>query len=333
MSDARATVFLGPSLAREEAQRLFPEAQFEPPARRGDVLRALNFGPRVIALIDGVFESSPSVWHQELRIALASGVHLLGASSMGALRAAELAPEGMIGIGEVFRAYLDGRLCDDADVALLHADAEHDHRPLTVPLVNVASQASAATEAGLLSSKQARALVEVARSIHYKDRDWNAVLGAAGISSELQRAFHDHRRAHPSDVKAADARECLVAARALLDAPAKPSRMPTSLSPWARQAWLEARGDDTSTDTINGLRTLLLSAWGAANGLEPPPQRVAELLGSGARSPLDLHHARQIALEETLLAQPSLLLSQAPTPLEARHLESLRSRARRLKRR
>ena len=129
--------FLGPSLTAQEARALLPGVDVRPPARQGDVLEAVRSTPRVIALIDGVFESQPSVWHQELRIALSEGIHVLGASSMGALRAVELAPLGMSGIGAIFEAYRTGRLVDDADVALLHADAEHDFRPLTLPLVNV----------------------------------------------------------------------------------------------------------------------------------------------------------------------------------------------------
>ena len=42
---------------------------------------------------------------------------------MGALRAAELAPFGMIGIGTIFEAYRDGIYTDDDEVALLHRPA------------------------------------------------------------------------------------------------------------------------------------------------------------------------------------------------------------------
>lgn len=96
MSDV--VVFLGPTLPVAEAKQLV-RATFLPPARQGDVFRVLSDRPGVIVLIDGVFEAVPSVWHHELRAALASGVHLVGASSMGALRAAELHGEGMLPVG------------------------------------------------------------------------------------------------------------------------------------------------------------------------------------------------------------------------------------------
>ncbi|MET0402172.1 MAG: TfuA-like protein, partial [Cystobacter sp.] len=86
-------VFLGPSLPEEEALALVP-CRVLPPARQGDIWRALSLRPRAIALVDGVFEAQPSVWHHEVLAALDAGVAVFGGASMGALRAAELAPHG-----------------------------------------------------------------------------------------------------------------------------------------------------------------------------------------------------------------------------------------------
>ena len=92
-------VFLGPSLPSSETRRI-ARCTVLPPARQGDIWRALiEHRPRAIALIDGVFESQPSVWHGEILDALDSGVRVFGASSMGALRAAELQAFGMVGVG------------------------------------------------------------------------------------------------------------------------------------------------------------------------------------------------------------------------------------------
>ncbi|MFP2913411.1 TfuA-like protein, partial [Pyxidicoccus sp. 3LFB2] len=151
-------VFLGPSLPEEDARRLAP-CTVLPPARQGDVWRALNLRPRAIALVDGVFEAQPSVWHHELLAALEAGVAVFGGASMGALRAAELASHGMVGVGRIFGWYRDGEVVDDAEVALLHADAEHGWRPLTVPLVNVRHVAERARAARVLTRSAATALV------------------------------------------------------------------------------------------------------------------------------------------------------------------------------
>ena len=55
--------------------------------------------PRAIGIIDGVFLDVASVWHREILWALSQGVHVFGAASMGALRAAELDGFGMRGVG------------------------------------------------------------------------------------------------------------------------------------------------------------------------------------------------------------------------------------------
>ncbi len=117
--------FLGPSLPAAEAKgfRVFP------PARQGDVWRAIALRPRAIALIDGVFESQPSVWHHEILDALDAGIPVIGGASMGALRAAELHTLGMRGAGRIFGWYRDGQVIDDSEVALLHASLGPDLLP------------------------------------------------------------------------------------------------------------------------------------------------------------------------------------------------------------
>src|SRR5207248_11291167 len=134
----------------------------------GEVWCAMRLKPRAIALIDGVFESQPSVWHHEILDALDAGIAVLGGASMGALRAAELHTRGMIGVGRIFRWFRDGEVIDDAEVALLHGDAEHGYRPLTVPQVNVRWAAREAVRARVIDKSQARALVRNSEKIFYQ---------------------------------------------------------------------------------------------------------------------------------------------------------------------
>lgn len=329
MTKPLAIAFLGPSLPAAEAQRLCPRLEIRGPARQGDVLRALKQKPRAILLIDGVFESQPSVWHQELLVALAEGVQLFGAASMGALRAAELAPFGMVGVGAIYAAYAEGRLTDDADVALLHASAEHEHRPLTVALVNVIATADHAVEQGALSTGDARALIEAARRVHYQDRGWPQVLAELRWSAPKKQRFEAFRRAHPQDAKAADARACLLAARAFLKTKATPTRRPhDALSVWGRRSWLEQQGAAPDVNGGAGLRTLLLADWARSHGLQPASDRVAYFEKRAQRLPLDAglkrRFAEALALEEQVLRQPGLLLAHAPSITEGHWLEAMR---------
>ncbi len=111
-------VFLGPSLDQAAAERIL-SAHYLPPARRGDLLAAAEKGATIIGLIDGVFHQESAVAHREILAAIKKGVRVVGASSMGALRAAEMDTLGMVGIGEIYRMYKSGELESDDEVALV----------------------------------------------------------------------------------------------------------------------------------------------------------------------------------------------------------------------
>ncbi|HEY5550419.1 MAG TPA: TfuA-like protein, partial [Opitutaceae bacterium] len=95
-------VFVGPSLTDPKLRTDSGSVRFRPPAAMGDVTKAVIEGATAVGLVDGVFEAVASVWHKEILYALAEGVQVFGAASMGALRAAECAPYGMIGVGAIF---------------------------------------------------------------------------------------------------------------------------------------------------------------------------------------------------------------------------------------
>ncbi|MGF0540049.1 TfuA-like protein [Agrobacterium sp. ES01] len=181
-------VFVGPSLP-DAADVIPPDIQIRPPACQGDIMKALRDGATVIGLIDGQFEYVAPVWHKELLFALSSGVTVLGAASMGALRAAECAPYGMIGIGRIFSDYLSGRRVDDADVALIHGPAELNYPPLSVPMVNVDATLSRARELGPICDRDVEHLAAVARAIHYKDRSWRRILRESHYNVECYNSI------------------------------------------------------------------------------------------------------------------------------------------------
>lgn len=162
--------FLGPSLPLDEACQRFPGVYFLPPVCQGDLLSAWEMHrPDVIVVIDGEFGQSLSVWHKEILFVLSRGVHVVGASSMGALRAAELERFGMVGVGEVFRHYSGAFLTADEDVALLHGDAEWNWTPLTWPLVNCRATVSALRAAGLDEALGTQ-LDDALASLHFSQR-------------------------------------------------------------------------------------------------------------------------------------------------------------------
>jgi hypothetical protein len=209
---ARWVAFLGPSWPHP-LPKLFKGCELRPPARQGDVFRALAEGFQAIALVDGVFEAVPSVWHHELLCALDAGVAVFGAASMGALRAAELADHGMVGVGEIFEWVREGRIVDDSEVALLHAGPEHRYQAFTVPLVNVRHAARRAVQRKALRAAEGETLVRVAEDIFYQERDWGRLLNAfaSRAGAKARAGLEALRKAEDLDLKADDARACLEA--------------------------------------------------------------------------------------------------------------------------
>lgn len=201
-------VFVGPTLPEAEASRLLPGAVIAPPVAFGDVLRLAQRRkrPKRIAIIDGYFERMAAVWHKEIVFALERGIEVWGAASMGALRAAELAAVGMIGVGSIYRAFARGALVADDEVAVAHLPAAQGYRAVSDALVNL--REGIANAPGLTARTRA-ALVELARARFYRERTW-ATLIADGRAAGLPATQLDRLAAFPKpDRKAADARQLL----------------------------------------------------------------------------------------------------------------------------
>lgn len=204
----RPIIFLGPTLSAEDALRVLPEADIRPPVRAGDVRRALFDSPAAIGIIDGYYEQVPAVWHKEILFAMSSGVWVYGASGMGALRAAELHSLGMVGVGEIFRAYASGVIEDDDEVAINHAAAESGYRQLSETMVNLRFALGEAEAQERLGSATREALVAMAKGRFYADRSWATLFAdarAAGLPEpELWALEVWVREARPNQ-KAVDA--------------------------------------------------------------------------------------------------------------------------------
>ncbi|GAB4532015.1 MAG: hypothetical protein Tsb0014_16010 [Pleurocapsa sp.] len=163
-------VFVGPTINLAEAKKILPQARYLPPVRCGDILRYLRLKPKVIAIIDGLFERTGAVWHKEIIFALETGVKVYGASSMGALRAAELHPYGMVGIGDIFTSYRDGLYEDDDEVAVLHASDQGDFTPLTDAMVNIRATIASAIKQKIIPIEVGKTLVDRAKNSFYTER-------------------------------------------------------------------------------------------------------------------------------------------------------------------
>lgn len=173
----RPIVFLGPTLPLVEARNIV-DAEFYPPAAQGELFRAARERPPAILLIDGTFLSSPTVWHKEILWALSEGVPVLGAASLGALRAAELTAFGMIGVGEVFQDYYSAALRADDLVAVQFAPGELAFTPLTDAAVDIAATLEQAVEKQIIGPMLADRIWALVETTHFSQRRWPDLLRA-----------------------------------------------------------------------------------------------------------------------------------------------------------
>ncbi|MBW4623880.1 MAG: hypothetical protein KME17_31515 [Cyanosarcina radialis HA8281-LM2] len=172
---SQIAVFLGPTLPRNQASALLT-ADYYPPARKGDIYRLIPSGVKTIVLIDGVFHSTPSVWQREIMEALAEGIQVIGASSMGALRAAELHRFGAIGCGTIFEWYRDGMIDGDDEVVLHHGGEEVSFYPMSEPLVNIRYTLLQAVRDRCLAPARAELLIAHAKELYYPQRSYRQLL-------------------------------------------------------------------------------------------------------------------------------------------------------------
>ncbi|MEI5033000.1 TfuA-like protein [Streptomyces sp. S1A(2023)] len=160
--------------------------------------------------------------HKEIIDVLARGTRVLGASGMGALRAAELWHYGMEGVGVVFGMYAQGDLEADDEVAVAPVSSG-DLRQSSLPLVSLRWTIANAVTARVLRAAEGEALLEAARTLHHTERTW-AALGRATRQTRpapavAVRALREFARRRPelSDLKRRDALAAL--SRSLEDPP------------------------------------------------------------------------------------------------------------------
>jgi hypothetical protein len=172
-------IFLGPSLSHEKARRILPEAEFRPPAKKGDLLRlAASPGVSMVGLVDGVFlQDYPPTPIEVYQLASREGVLLAGAASLGALRAVELEKFGMVGIGRVFELYKSGKIDADDEVAVTFA-GDGDFRIQSEAMVDIRYNLFLAHKKGVIGKDTKKALAKVAKSIYFPHRNYPDIIEA-----------------------------------------------------------------------------------------------------------------------------------------------------------
>jgi len=184
----------------------------------------------------------PAVWHKEILWAMAQGIHVYGAASIGALRAAELTEFGMKGIGHIYRQFHAGQLTDDDEVAVLHGPAEIGYVQITDAMVNVRATIDRALQFGIVEPAFAERLASIGKSLFYNDRTYEAILKAATeqrLAPEAARDFAAWLQDGKVDQKRIDANEMLQTIKAHIAGGVIPLEVSYEFS--YTFAWEEAR--------------------------------------------------------------------------------------------
>jgi hypothetical protein len=195
-------VYAGLSLAEADVLNVLPDCEVAGPVKRDDLLADIEAGIAVIVLIDGKFQQSLAVSAAEILDALRSGVRVYGASSMGALRAAELHPYGMTGHGAIYEMIVSQRWFRDD--LLGQTFFEPSLESASVPYVNVHFGLRELQAQGVVSPAEQALLDEICKGIHFSRRDRSTVAQAieaqdperkdALIAAVTEALAHDQKR-------------------------------------------------------------------------------------------------------------------------------------------
>jgi TfuA protein len=169
----KTIVFSGPSIAEAEVHQL-AACTHAPPIKRGDLAAAGDYD--LFVILDGEFGQNLSVSPKEILAVLDKGKTVIGAASMGALRASELDRSGMIGVGWVYDYFRRCAVRRDADVALVYAP--FDFKPMTVPMVDLEYWMEQTSATGPIRNREKALLLKTARDIFFAERTPDRLLDA-----------------------------------------------------------------------------------------------------------------------------------------------------------
>ncbi|MDQ3848281.1 MAG: TfuA-like protein, partial [Thermoproteota archaeon] len=136
------------------------------------------------------------------------GVLLVGAASLGALRAVELEKFGMVGIGKIFQLYKSGRLNADDEVAVTFA-SEGDYQLQSESMIDIRYNLYLAHKNNVISEKAKRFLVRLAKEIYFPHRKYAYILEEAKsrypmLEGEID-SFGNYIRSNRKSLKEMDA--------------------------------------------------------------------------------------------------------------------------------
>jgi hypothetical protein len=162
----------------------------------------------------------------------------------------------MVGLGRIFAGYRDGVLYDDEEIAVLHGPEELGYPALTEAMVNIRATLDRAVSEGVLDTPLATRFTELAKSLFYKERSWDAICRIAEMFGIVPMRIDEFRawlHGRSVDQKRLDALEMIEEIRAKLAAGLTPLKVSYHFED---TGYHRAAADD-------GLRSHLVSSQGS----------------------------------------------------------------------
>jgi len=181
-------VFVGPTLDLDVAQKIL-DAEYRPPAKKGDFFRlaSLQQESNIIGLIDGVFlHDYPPSPIEVYQLTMLHNFTVVGASSLGALRAVELEKFGMIGVGKVFDFYKKRILFADDEVAVTYAEGEN--RLQSEAMIDIRFNLFLAQRNGIIDENCRNILKREAKNLYFPYRNYETIVN---ICQKKHKLLHE----------------------------------------------------------------------------------------------------------------------------------------------
>ncbi len=169
----KPVIFLGPTLSIEKAKEIL-DADYRPPAKKGDLLRLIPSNVKVVGIIDGYFlQDYPPTPIEVYNLLRKEDVSVFGSSSLGALRAVELNKFGMVGIGKIYELFLKGVIDSDDEVAVTftgYSGYKSD------ALIDIRYNLFLAQRNKIIDIKTKKNILRVAKKTYFPYRTYNDII-------------------------------------------------------------------------------------------------------------------------------------------------------------
>ena len=169
----KPVIFIGPTLSKDKAKEIL-DADYRPPAKKGDLLKLIPTPVKFIGLVDGYFlQDYPPTPIEVYNLLRKKDVMVFGSSSLGALRAVELKRFGMIGIGKIFNLFLKGVIDSDDEVAVTFPESR---KYQSDALIDIRYNLFLAQEKQIIDKNTKRNILRTAKKTYFPYRTYDDIL-------------------------------------------------------------------------------------------------------------------------------------------------------------